>query len=173
MWAERMWHGARLITPTIRHVPPECYYPGMKYRSRLHFYLADQEARQADPQASALLLDLAGNVTETSAANFLIVKHGTIVSPTLANTLPGVSRQTVVELAGQLGIPFVERDFPLTKALSADEAWLTGTPYCMLPVATINGTTIGAGAPGPVFERVLSAWNDLVGLDIRQQILAA
>ena len=71
LWAEKMQHGAHVVTPSIRHVPPQCYDPKIKYRSRMHYYLADQEARAGDPEAIALLLDLDGNVTETSGANFL------------------------------------------------------------------------------------------------------
>ncbi|HND55983.1 MAG TPA: aminotransferase class IV, partial [Pirellulaceae bacterium] len=111
LWAKKAEHGQHLITPAIRHVPPQCYDPKMKYRSRMHYYLADQEARVADPDAAALLLDLDGNVTETGGANFLIVERGTIVSPTTRNILPGISRQMVIELAEKLDIPFVERDF--------------------------------------------------------------
>ena len=97
LWAEKLLSGIHLVTPSIRHVPPQCYDPKMKCRSRMHYYLADQQARLVDRDAAALLLDLAGNVTETGAANFLIVEDGTIVSPSLRNTLPGVSRATVIE----------------------------------------------------------------------------
>jgi branched-subunit amino acid aminotransferase/4-amino-4-deoxychorismate lyase len=173
MWAAKIEHGAHLITPQIRHVPPECYDPQIKNRSRLHYYLAEQEARSVDPDASALLLDLDGNVTETSAANFLMVEQGTIVSPPLARTLPGISRQTVSELAGKLGIPFVERDIALSEALRSDEALLSSTSYCLLPVTRINGTAIGSGQPGPLFARLIDGWSGLVGLDIRRQILCS
>src|SRR5262245_23570562 len=71
-YAKKMEQGAHVVTPSVRHVPPQCCDPKMKYRSRMHWYLADGEARRVDPEASALLLDLDGNVTETSAANFLI-----------------------------------------------------------------------------------------------------
>lgn len=169
-WAKNMRTGAHLVTPSIRHVPPQCYDPSMKYRSRMHFYLADQEARLVDPEASALLLDLAGNVTETSAANFLIVARGTLVSPTTVNTLPGVSRAMVVELAGKLGIPFVERDIQVPSALNADEAFLTSTPYCLMPVVKINGAAVGDGVPGLLTRRLLAAWSAEVGLDIEKQI---
>src|SRR2546429_9604409 len=98
-----MRDGAHLVTPSVRHVPPQCYDPKMKYRSRMHYYLADQEARLVDPDALALLLDLDGNITETSGANFQIVEDGRIISPTTRNTLPGVSRAMVIELAGNLG----------------------------------------------------------------------
>jgi branched-subunit amino acid aminotransferase/4-amino-4-deoxychorismate lyase len=170
-WAKSMQTGAHLVTPSIRHVPPVCYDPHVKYRSRLHFFLADKEAQRVDPEALALLLDLNGNVTETSGANFLMVEQGTLVSPTLANTLPGVSRAAVIDLAGRLGIPLIERDIQVSSALSADEALLTSTPYCLMPVTKINGVPIGTGQPGPVFRRLIEAWSEEVGLDIVQQII--
>lgn len=170
-WAGKLREGVHLVTPSVRHVPPQCYDPKMKYRSRMHYYLADQEARLVDPEAQALLLDLDGNVTETNGANFLIVERGTIVSPTLRNTLPGVSRATVIDLAAGLGIPFVERDFQVFNAVNADEAFVASTPYCLLPVTKINGLAIGGGRPGPVFRRLLEAWSRQVGVDIERQIL--
>jgi branched-chain amino acid aminotransferase len=173
LWAKKMTTGAHVVTPSIRHVPPQCYDPKMKYRSRMHYYLADQEARQVDPEASALLLDLDGNVTETSGANFLIVEKragGTIVSPTTRNTLPGISRAMVIELAGKLGIPFEERDFQVFNVMNAEEAFLSSTPFCVMPVTRINGATIGDGKPGPIFRRLLAAWSEAVGVDIAQQI---
>jgi branched-chain amino acid aminotransferase len=170
LWAKKMLTGAHVVTPSIRHVPPQCYDPKMKYRSRMHFYLADQEARLVDPEASALLLDLAGNVTETGGGNFLIVEHGTIISPTTTNTLPGLSRATVIELAGKQGIPFVERDIQVYSVMNADEAFITSTPYGVMPVTKINGVPIGDGRPGPMVRRLLAAWSEEVGLDIEKQI---
>lgn len=169
LWAHKMEVGAHLVTPSIRHVPPQCYDPKMKYRSRMHYYLADKEAQIGDPDAAALLLDLDGNVTETSGANFLIVERGVIVSPTTDNTLPGISRATVIELAEQLGIPFVERDFQVYNVINADEAFTASTPYCLLPVTKINGLPIANGKPGPVFRRLMDAWSQRVELDIVKQ----
>lgn len=170
-WAPKMLTGAHLVTPSIRHVPPQCFDPKMKYRSRMHYYLADKEAQLVDPAAAALLLDLAGNVTETGGANFLIVERGAIVSPTTVNTLPGISRATVIELAAKLGIPFVEKDIQVHSVMNADEAFTSSTPYCLLPVTKINGVAIGDGLPGPVFHKLLAAWGDVVGLDIERQVL--
>jgi branched-subunit amino acid aminotransferase/4-amino-4-deoxychorismate lyase len=169
-WAKGMQTGAHLVTPSIRQVPPQCYDPKVKYRSRLHYYLADLEARKVDPEAQALLLDLAGNVTETNAANLLIVERGTVVSPTTVNTLPGISRAMVIELCGKLGIPPVERDLQVYSVMNADEAFLTSTPYCLMPATKINGAPIGDGKPGPVARRLLAAWSEAVGLDIAAQI---
>ena len=170
LWSEGLKTGIHLVTPSIRHVPPQCYDPNMKYRSRMHYYLADQEARLVDPRASALLLDLDGNITETSGANFLIVEKGIIVSPTLRNTLPGISRQTVAELAAELSIEFRERDFQVFNAINADEAFTASTPYCLMPVTRINGLPIADGKPGPVFTRLMRAWSERVGLDVERQI---
>ncbi len=170
LWAKKMRTGAHLVTPSIRHVPPQCCDPGIKHRSRMHYYLADQEARRVDPDAAALLLDLDGHVTETSTANFLIVERGTIVSPTAGNILPGFSRAMVIEQAAKLGIPFAEREFDAATAQRAEEALLTSTPYCLMSVTRLNGTPVGDGRPGPIFRRLLAAWSEAVGLDIASQI---
>ena len=169
IFAKKMKDGVHLVTPSTRHVPPQCYDPNMKYRSRMHFYLADQEARLVDADAVALLLDLDGNVTETSGANFLMVENGTIVSPTLRNTLPGISRMTIIELAEALRIPFVVRDFQTFDVVNADEAFLATTSYCMMAVAKINGITIGSGRPGEVFAKLMAAWSREVDIDILGQ----
>lgn len=170
LWAPKLKTGAHLVTPSIRHVPPQCFDPKMKYRSRMHYYLADKEAQLVDPDASALLLDLQGNVTETGGSNFLIVERGVIVSPTLVNTLPGISRAMVIELAAKLSIPFVEKDIQVHSVMNADEAFTSTTPYCLLPVTKINGVAIGDGQPGPMFRRLLAAWSAEVGVDIERQI---
>jgi branched-subunit amino acid aminotransferase/4-amino-4-deoxychorismate lyase len=171
LWAAKLQAGVHLVTPSIRHVPPQCYDPKIKCRSRMHYYLADQEARLVDGDASALLLDLDGNVAETSAANFLIVENGTIVSPSLRNTLAGVSRGTVIELAAKLGIPFEVRDFQPFDAINASEAFLASTPYCLMPVTKINGILVGSGRPGPIYQRLIAAWSQLVGFDVLDQIV--
>jgi branched-subunit amino acid aminotransferase/4-amino-4-deoxychorismate lyase len=171
LWAGKLLSGIHLVTPSIRHVPPQCYDPKMKCRSRMHYYLADQQARLVDRDAAALLLDLDGNVTETGAANFLMVDDGTIVSPSLRNTLPGVSRATVIELAEKLGIPFAVRDLQVFEAVNADEAFLASTPYCLMSVTKINGIPIGTGKPGAIYGRLAAAWSERVGVDIVQQVV--
>ncbi|MFO0888025.1 MAG: aminotransferase class IV [Isosphaeraceae bacterium] len=171
LWAGKMREGQHLVTTSTRHVPPQCFDPKMKYRSRMHYYLADLEARQVDPDASALLLDLDGNVTETGGSNFLIVERGAVVSPTTRNILPGISRATVIKLCGELGIRFLEREFQVYDVMNAEEAFTASTPYCLMPVTRINGSAVGDGKPGPIFRRLIRAWSEQVGLDIEAQIL--
>jgi branched-subunit amino acid aminotransferase/4-amino-4-deoxychorismate lyase len=163
--------GASLVIPSVRHVPAASVDPRIKQRSRLHWWLAEHEARQTDPAASALLLDDAGNVTETAAANFLLARGGVVYSPPRGSVLGGISLLTVEELCGELGIRFVEKALRPDDCLAADEAMLASTPYCLAGVSRINGVAVPW--PGPVWQRLLRAWGQRVGLDIAGQIFSA
>ncbi|MHB8903091.1 MAG: aminotransferase class IV [Thermoguttaceae bacterium] len=171
MWRHLFTEGAHVVTPSIRHIPPQCIEPKMKNRSRLHWFLAEHQAQAVDPRAIPLLLDLDGNVTECAGSNFVIIEGRTIVAPGPRNILGGVSLHTVRELAPQVGMEFVERDFQPFDVVNADEAWLTTTPYCLAPATRINTIPIGNGLPGPLFREMLQAWSRHVGLDIEAQVM--
>ncbi len=171
MWRHLFTEGAHVVTPSIRHIPPQCIEPKMKNRSRLHWWLADKQSQAVDPRAVTLLLDLDGNVTECAGSNFVIVKGNTIISPSPRNILAGVSLQTVRELAPKIGMEFIERDFQPYDVVNADEAWLTTTPYCMAPCTRINSTPIADGQPGKWFRKMIAAWSERVGLSIPDQVL--
>jgi len=170
-WRNLYTDGAHVITPSTRHIPPQCIDPKTKNRSRMHWFLAGQETRIADPAAIPLLLDLDGNITECAGSNFLILKGETIYSPTSRNILQGVSMQTVRELAVGMKLNWVEKDVQPYDVVNADEAWLTTTPYCIAPCTRINGVAIGDGTPGPVFRDLLWTWGKLVGMDIEGQLM--
>lgn len=170
LWADKYEMGQHVVTPSIRHLPPECLDPKIKSRSRMHWYLADEQARLVDKQAIALLLDRNDNVTETATANFFIVQDRKIITPTSRNTLAGISQAMVVELADILGLPFEQRDFQTYDVVNADEAFTSSTPYCLLPVTKINGKPIGEGTVGPVYHDLLKAWSERVGLDVVEQM---
>jgi branched-chain amino acid aminotransferase len=161
--------GIQLVVPSIRHVPASSVDPRIKQRSRMHWWLADRKAHAIAPGAIPLLLDSDGYVTESAAANFLLVRRGTVLSPPRSGILGGISLQTVQELCGQLKIPFEEKLLSPADCQAADEAMLSSTPYCLAPVCRIGESPIPW--PGPVFEQLLTAWSRQVGLDIRAQIL--
>jgi len=169
-WADAVQSGQSVVIPEIRQLPRNTIDPRIKTRSRLHWYLADKQANQQVPGSRALLLNEDDCVTELSTANFFIVNGGIIQTPALGTTLGGVSQQYVVELAGQLGIACRACDISREDVLNADEAFSTSTPYCMLPVSTIDGQTIGSQYPGVVFNKLIKAWSDKVGVDIMNQI---
>ena len=171
MWRHLFIEGAHVVTPSIRHIPPQCIEPKMKNRSRLHWWLADKQSQAVDPRGITLLLDLDGNVTECAGSNFVIIKGNTILSPTTRNILWGVSLETVKELAPQVGMEFVEKEFQPYDVVNADEAWLTTTPYCLAPCTKINNSPIGDGKPGPWFRKMITAWSERVDLNIEAQIM--
>ena len=170
-WAEKMRKGQRLIVPKGQAIPPICIDPTIKWRSRLHWYLADVEARQSDAQASAVLVDANGHLTETSSGNLFIVNDGSILTPRQRETLAGVSRSVVFEIAEQLDIPTNYYDLVPLDAKYATEAFTSSTSYGLMPVASINGHKVNGPIPGPVYSRLMEAWNELVGVNIIEQIL--
>jgi len=169
-YAPLFQRGAHLVVPSTQAVPVASIDPRIKHRSRLHWWIANQEAEQMEHGAWALLLDANGNVTETAAANFLIVKDGVVCSPPRSTILGGISLLTVEEICQEKGIPFQERPLTLNDGLQADEALLTGTSFCIAGVSRIGAASIPW--PGRIFEQLLEAWNLRVGLDIRAQILS-
>jgi branched-subunit amino acid aminotransferase/4-amino-4-deoxychorismate lyase len=161
--------GALLVVPATRQLPATCINPAIKHRSRLHWWQAEQEVREMDSGASALLLDEDGFVTETAAANFLIVRDETLVTPQPGKVLNGVSFRVTAEIAAGIGLGVEHRDLTLVECLEADEALLCGTTFCLAGVSKIDGKLLRW--PGPVYKKLLSGWNKLVGTDIAGQIL--
>jgi branched-chain amino acid aminotransferase len=170
LWAQKYRDGQVLVITEVRQVPPQCWPAGLKCRSRMHYYLADRQAAAVDPQSRALLLDADGFVSETSTANVMIYSDcDGLASPSAAKTLRGISLSAAMELGRRLGIEATHCDLTIDDVASAQEAFLTSTPMCLLPVVQLNGRPIGDGKPGPVFRRIIAAWSEMVGVDIIRQ----
>ena len=149
----------------------------MSPRAKLHNYVnliqADLEVKAQNPDAQAILFDVNGNICEGSGANFFVVKDGVLTTPREQYLLAGISRKVTIELAHELNIDVREADLDLFDTYTADEAFVTSTSYCICPVSTVNGATIGAGGvPGPVTDRLQKAYSGLVGTDIVGQYLS-
>jgi branched-chain amino acid aminotransferase len=162
--------GIHLVVPATRQVPAACIDPRVKQRSRLHWWKAGQEARLAEEGAVALLLSTDGFITETAVANFLLVKDGVVYSPPKDSILGGISLLTVEEICRDLSIGFQERQLRLEDCLQCNEAMLAGTSFCLAGVSQVNGVAIPW--PEKVFQCLLEAWNQRVGLDIQAQIFS-
>ena len=170
LWAHKYTAGESLATTDVAQVPADCWPPELKCRSRMHFYLADRRAAQRQSGARAILLDEDGHLAEASTANVLIYCEGEgLVSPPPEHILFGVSVHVVQELAAKIDVPFITRLLTMDELRSANEAMLTSTSVCMLPIVECDGQPIGDGRPGHVYRRLLKAWNDMVGLDIAAQ----
>ena len=142
----------------------------LKHASRLNFVLADIEAATIDPEASPILLDADGNVTEGNAFNVFAVTDGAIRTPKDDAILQGVTRQTVMELAAGLGMPVTEDDLQPYDLYTADEVFFTRTTPRLIPVSRIDNRAVGREFPGPVTMQLLAAHSELVGVDIVDQI---
>jgi branched-subunit amino acid aminotransferase/4-amino-4-deoxychorismate lyase len=169
-WASLFETGLPVVVSSVRQVPPSCWPAELKCRSRMHYYLADREAAARQPGARAILLDENGYVAEASTANVLVYRAGEgLVSPPRDHILSGVSLGVIEDLAAPLGVPFVMRPLSASDFRCADEALLASTSVCILPIVECDGRSIGNGTPGPMYRRLLSAWSELVGLDIADQ----
>ena len=133
--------------------------------------MANIEASQvAGKNNWALLLDLDGFIAEGTGDNFFIVRKGEILTPEGRNILRGISRAYIFELADELSVSCRESNLETYDVHTADEAFMSGTPFCILPVTSLNGAAIGDGKVGPVFTKLLSAWSKNMEVDIKDQI---
>ena len=172
-FAEKVQNGAHAVTASIRKIPAQCVDPRIKCRSRMNFFLAEKEVQLVDPNAICLMQDLDGNITEGTGCNIFIVEDGKLASLPRDQILCGISRRTVIELAGRLEIPVEERLLRVFDVMSADDAFVTSTPYCMCPIIRINCGAHRKKTAGPdrLYRRLVDAWSELVGLDIPRQIV--
>jgi branched-chain amino acid aminotransferase len=168
-WVRFYSEGCHAVTPFSRAVPPEALDARIKNRSRMAYTLAEMEVKLVDPQAQSILLDIHGNVAENKGGNFFIYADGVLKTPHARSALAGISRATVIELAARLGIALAVTDFQPYDIYTADEAFFTSTPYCIMPATRFNGLPVGDGQVGPVTKRLLQAWSELVGVDIVAQ----
>ncbi len=123
--------------------------------------MALQEAMR-DGYDEALLLDAQGYVMEGSGENIFLVKDGRLYTPDLTSALDGITRKTVITLAGELGIPVEEKRITRDEVYIADEAFFTGTAAEVTPIREVDGRSIGAGTRGPITERLQGLYFDLV-----------
>lgn len=123
--------------------------------------LAHQEAAH-DGYDEALLLDVDGFVAEGSGENIFIVRNGKLITPDLTSALEGITRDTIVQLAGEIGLEVVERRITRDAVYSADEAFFTGTAAEVTPIRELDNRTIGSGRRGPITEKLQALYFDVV-----------
>lgn len=159
---DRMARGIRLATvPNVRGMPM-AQDPKLNSHSKLNCILACIAAQKAGAD-EALMLDPQGFVSTTNGCNFFILRRGEVWTSTGDYCMNGITRQAVIDLCHENGIPCREKNFSLVEAYSADEAFLTGTFGAQTPVAEIDGRRIGDGGAGPVTRRLRDLYKAKVG----------
>lgn len=173
--------GINVVIPSQRAIPGYLLDPKVKNRSRLFYQMANiQVANVKGSNNWALLIDPDGHVTEGTGNNFFIVKNEKVITPRGENILRGISREYVIYLCDELGLSFEEADIEPFDVYTADEAFVTGTPFSMLPVTSIDGVQIGekqkpiesTGVFGPISSKIAMQWSSNVGIDFIKQLRA-
>ncbi len=151
----------RLATvPHLRGLPMT-QDPKLNSHSKLNCILACIAAQKAGAD-EALMLDVHGFVNTTNACNFFIVRKGEVWTSTGDYCMNGITRQKVIDLCEQNGIPVYQRNFSLVDTYGADEAFLTGTFGAQTPVGEIDGRRIGDGASGQLTKHIQSLYKALI-----------
>ena len=160
-----MRDGLDVVTPPgVRRVPPEALSPRMKSMSYANLMAGDAEVQALKPGATSLLLDTRGCLAEGLGSNIFLVKDGKVRTPFERYVLAGLSRQTVMEVADEVDVPMAEADLDIYDAYTADEAFITSTSWCIVPVRSINGRTVGSGnVPRPVTQKLIDGYKARLG----------
>ena len=130
--------------------------------------LARREAKAAGAD-EALLLNTAGNLCETAAANLFLVCGGKVLTPPVTDgALPGIVRAKILTLCPELGLPAPERSLAPANLREADEAFLTNSLLGVMPLVSVDTVPLGDGTPGPLTRRLAAAYEKLVVLSLEQ-----
>ena len=156
--------GIRVVTASTRRNSPSCLDSKIHHNNLLNNILASIEANVAGVD-SAVMLDLYGFVSETNDTNIFVVRNGTVCTPHADACLPGITRQMVLDICHEKGIPAVERNLSLTELYTADEVFTSGTMGELTPVLEADGRVIGNGAAGQLTRQLQvlhrdTAWRD-------------
>lgn len=118
--------------------------------------------------AEGIALDEAGYVSEGSGENLFLVRDGKVLTPPLgASVLPGITRDAIVKVAGQLGIPVVETIIPRELLYIADEVFFTGTAAEVTPIRSVDRIPVGQGRRGPITEQIQKRFFAIVNGDTK------
>lgn len=147
--------GIRVITASTRRNTPQCLDSKIHHNNLLNNILASIEANVAGVD-SAIMLDVDGFVSETNDTNLFIVNHGEVLTPTADSCLPGLTRQMILDICKEQGIPVAERRLSMTEVYTADEVFTSGTMGELTPILEADGRVIGEGKPGDMTKRLQS-----------------
>jgi branched-subunit amino acid aminotransferase/4-amino-4-deoxychorismate lyase len=168
-WQSAARHGVRLAIPGLRQIPADCFPVEHKIRNRMHWWLADREAQRAIEGARALLLDSHDRITETSTSAFFLVVNDEVRTSN-CGVLNSMSAGVVEELCKANGIEFARCPISRSDLTLSQEAFLSSSASCLLPVRSVDAQDFGTVMPGPVCRLLQQAWSELVGVDFVEQI---
>ncbi len=159
--------GITLFTVTVRRPAPDTLDQRLNCHSKLHEVIALVQAIEAGAD-EALMLDPTGAVATCNATNFFIIKNGEVWTSTGEYCLNGITRELVLEIAREKGMPAFEKPFSLTDVYSADEAFVTGTFGGLTPVIEVDGRTIGDGKIGMTTVQLQNLYKEAIHAEVSE-----
>ncbi len=155
-------NGLKVITCATRRNDPTALDPAVKSLNYLNNILAKIEVNRARAD-EGLMLNSLGQVAEATGDNIFVVRDGVVYTPPIgAGILIGVTRNAVMEVAAAQGVPLREESFNVQFVYNADEVFLTGTAAEVIPVVELDNRAIGTGRPGPITQRLIRGFHELV-----------
>lgn len=162
---EAYLNGLKIVSVSSRRNIPDAINPKIKSLNYLNNVLVKIQANLAGV-GEALMLNAQGYVTEGSGDNIFIVKNGVLrTPPSYVGILEGITRNTIIDICGQLGLPLKEEPFTLHDVYVADEVFLTGTAAEVIAVREVDGRVIGEGKAGPITLKLLEEFRKIVEID--------
>ena len=172
-WAEFYVRGCHAVTPMSRMMPAQSLDPKIKNRSRMAYTLAELETKLVDPRAQGIILDTDGFLAENKGGNFFLIKDGVLKTPPTWQALAGITRETTIDIAESRGVPVDVTPLQPYDVYTADEAFFTSTPYCIMPATRFNGLPVGDGTVGAITKRLMCGWNEIAGYDLFDRAIRA
>lgn len=155
--------GVRVTVSTVRRIDPATLPPFVKACG--HYTNSVRAVQDAIRRGydEALMLNTSGDVAEGSGENLFLVKDGTVITNDVdASILPGITRDSVLHIARDLGLPVAIRPIGLTDVHTADELFFTGTAVEVTPIREVDGRVYGGGLPGPITRRIQHTYFEAV-----------
>jgi len=155
-------NGIHLAVVNVKRNSKDALNPGIKTGNYLNNVLAKMEADRLGAN-DALMLNLLGQLTESTTSNFFFIQDGRVMTPSLdCGILPGITRDIVIRIARENGYQIEEGRWPIDVLENADEMFLTGTVKQLMPVTRLDGKNIGDGKPGTITRSLMHLYENLI-----------
>jgi branched-chain amino acid aminotransferase len=160
LYGDAYERGLTLVTCSTRRNSPNALSPNIKSLNYLNNILARIEVNNQGMD-EGIMLDQNGFVSEATADNIFLVKRGIVLTPPTYNSLKGVTRGAVLDIARDLGIETREEPLTLFDVYAADEVFITGTAAEIAPCVEVDHRRVGTGKPAAVTRRLIEGFRKL------------
>ena len=160
LYGDKYEKGLKLCTVSVRRNSPNSLSPNIKSLNYLNNIMARLEVN-AQNCDEGIMLDLHGFVSEATADNIFFIKNGVVITPPTYNSLKGITRQAVIDIAREQGYELREEPLTMFDVYNADELFITGTAAEIAPCVVVDNRTIGTGKPGPVTKHLIEGFHKL------------